>query len=277
MIYDITNPNASYNWLYKVLNIKKGSFIKEYCLSCNSDLDLFSKKYMTEINNIDLEKMEFMVFHVTTNDDECDEIKKFGLCDLKWVLKNNTKLNSFLIKHGIRFDIDARKMYVDNKEYSVDYEKYRYMDGLLKEEKALHNIGHKLYYDYQINSFLFCEDIYKYGVIHRAPEFLYTISAFNDRTYGLDLQWEKSCKPYVVQYKARFIDFAYFTFYGTTEDYLNDYHNNWIKLKRLLISRAVESSFGNSAYEIYVYMKPSTVINPNSILRCVQADEWRKR
>lgn len=31
----------------------------------------------------------------------------------------------------------------------------------------LDKIGHKLYYDYQINAFLFCEDIYDYSTINK--------------------------------------------------------------------------------------------------------------
>lgn len=146
----------------------------------------------------------------------------------------------------------------------------------MKQENKLHSIGHKLYYDHQINAFLFCEDINEYGSVHRAPEFLLTLSDFNKKTNDIDVKWEKISKPYVVKFKARFMEFAYFTFYGRLEDYMEDYNNHWIELKRWLFSKAIESSFSNSSSQIFGYMKPATVISPNNIIDYIPAEKWRE-
>lgn len=41
--YDITNPDASYDWLHSVLDIKKGNLISDYILECNNDFETFLK------------------------------------------------------------------------------------------------------------------------------------------------------------------------------------------------------------------------------------------
>ncbi len=273
--FDITNPDISYEWLHTVLDIKKGDLVSDYILECNNDFDTFFEKHLFEIKNMDIKQLELVVIHVTTNNDGCAEIRKNGLRDLKKVLQEENGLNIFLSEHGVQFDITDKRMYVNGMDYDIDYEKYRVLDRVAKRENVLHKIGHKIYCDFQVNGFFFCQDIYDYGTIHRAPEFLLTLSEFNKKTKGIDDEWEKASKPYVVKFKAKIVDFEYYTFYESEADYLQDYHNNWIGLKRWLFSRAVSSTFSDSASQIFAYMKPGRIIEPDRILKCIPADEWR--
>ena len=82
--------------------------------------------------------------------------------------------------------------------------------------------------------------------------------------------------PYVIKFKANLKDFAYFTFYDREEEYYTDQQNHWYKLRRKLVSRAVESAFSESASEIFAYMKQTTFISPDNILAYIPAEEWRK-
>ena len=66
MIYDITNPDASYDWLYSVLDIKKGDLISDYILECNKDFDTFFERHLSEVECMDINQLEIVVFHVTT-------------------------------------------------------------------------------------------------------------------------------------------------------------------------------------------------------------------
>ena len=90
----------------------------------------------------------------------------------------------------------------------------------------MHKIGHKIFYDFQVNGFLFSRDIYDYGTIHKAPEFLLTLSGFGKETAKVDDDWEAVSEPYVIKYKAKIADFEYYTFYEGQEEYLQDYHNS---------------------------------------------------
>lgn len=276
MYYDITNPDVSYYWLYKALHIKRDEFIETYVIECHNDFDTFYEKYRSIIDQIDVENLEIVAFQVTSSSDDCVDIKKYGLRNLQWVLNNDTNLNRFLKENHISFDIESKLMYIDNISYDVDFEKYRDLDVISKRGEQLYSIAHKLYYDFQINAFLFCKDIYDYSTIHETPEFLYTLSSLNEATKGIDVKWKEICKPYVVKFKSKLKDFAYFTFYGNERECKDDKKDNWSELRRLLISRAVESTFCDSASQIFVYMKPDTVIAPKNIIEYVPAEKWRK-
>lgn len=78
-----------------------------------------------------------------------------------------------------------------------------------KKEEALYKIGHKIYYDFQVNDFFFCQDIYDYGTIHRAPEFLLTLSGFGKEVASNASEWEELSQPYVVKFKARITEFLF--------------------------------------------------------------------
>ena len=276
MYYDITNPNASYDWLHETLQIKRGEFVETYIIECNNDFDTFYDKYRSVIDKIDIENLEIVAFHVTSCDDECAEIKRYGLRNLQWVLDNDTNLNRFLKEYNISFDIKRKQMRIQDMVYDVDFEKYIDLDLLSKRKEQLYWIGQKIYYDFQINAFLFCKDIYDYSTIHDAPEFLYTLSRLNELTRGIDTKWKEGCKPYVIKFKSKLKNFAHFTFYGNEKEYNEDRRENWHILRRLLISRAVESAFNDSASQIFAYMKPDTVVVPENILEYIPAEIWRK-
>ena len=159
MYYDITNPDASYYWLHEALQIKQGELIEIFVIKCHNDFDTFYDKYRQVIEKLDIENLEIVAYHVTTCNDECKEIKQYGLRNLQWVLSNNTGICRFLKEHSISFDIKRRLMYVGDACYDVDYEKYINLDMISRRKEQLHKIGHKLYYDFQINAFLFCKDI----------------------------------------------------------------------------------------------------------------------
>ena len=154
--------------------------------------------------------------------------------------------------------------------------KYKNLDVISKRNEKLHNIGHKVYYDFQINAFLFCEDIYNYSTIHEVPEFIFSLSSLNDETNELYIKWKSMCEPYVVKYKAKIKDFTYFTFYDSEMEYENDRQDNWKRLRKLLISRSIESMFSRSSSEIYAYMAPDTVVSGENIIEYIPAEEWRK-
>ena len=106
--YDITNPNTSFDWLHEVLHMKQGGLIDEYCLECHNDFDTFYEKYRSIIDKIDIENLEIVAFQVTSNSNDCADIKKYGLRNLQWVLSNDTELNRFLDENHICFDIEKK-------------------------------------------------------------------------------------------------------------------------------------------------------------------------
>lgn len=177
----------------------------------------------------------------------------------------------------LQYEMNEECAYITHLDHEyVFYTVDEYENRISKRGEQLYRIGHKLYYDFQINAFLFCKDIYDYSTIHETPEFFYTLSSLNEVTKGIDKKWKKICKSYVVKFTSKLKDFAYFTFYENEREYMDDKQNNWSALRRLLISKAVESAFGDSASQIFAYMKPDTVIAPENIIEYVPAEKWRK-
>lgn len=126
--YDITNPDAAYEWLYSVLDMKRGDFISDYVLESRNDFDTFFERHMKEAERLDIDQLELVAIHVTTNRDGCAEIKKNGLRDLKKVLQEKTELSTFLREKNIWFDIPSKTMYVNGKAFGIDYQKYTNLD-----------------------------------------------------------------------------------------------------------------------------------------------------
>ena len=275
--YDITNPDAAYEWLYSVLDMKRGDFISDYVLESRNDFDTFFVRHLKEAERLDIDQLEFVAIHVTTNGDDCAEIKKNGLKDLQKVLQEETELSMFLKKRGIWFDIPSKIMHIDDKNFDIDYKKYTNWDRMIKQVDALYSIGRKIFYDHQVNGFLFSRDVYDYGTIHEAPEFLLTLSEFDRDTVGINDEWAAASKPYVIKYRAKITEFEYYTFYEGQEDYLQDYHNGWIGLKKILFQEAVRSAFSELSSDVYAYMKPERIIEPARIIECIPAEEWQDR
>ena len=275
--YDITNPDAAYEWLYSVLDMKRGDFISDYVLESRNDFDTFFVRHLKEAERLDIDQLEFVAIHVTTNGDDCAEIKKNGLKDLQKVLQEETELSMFLKKRGIWFDIPSKIMHIDDKNFDIDYKKYTNWDRMIKQVDALYSIGRKIFYDHQVNGFLFSKDVYDYGTIHEAPEFLLTLSEFDKDTVGINDEWAAASKPYVIKYRAKITEFEYYTFYEGQEDYLQDYHNGWIGLKKTLFQKAVRGAFSELSSDVYAYMKPGRIIEPARIIECIPAEEWQDR
>ena len=119
MYYDITNPDASYYWLHELLQMQSGEFIEEYIINCHNDFEEFFEKYSSVINNIDIENLELVAFHVTSNSNQCEDIKKYGLHNLQWVLSNDTDLNRFLKENNVKFDVKSKVMYIGDVAYII--------------------------------------------------------------------------------------------------------------------------------------------------------------
>ena len=128
-------------------------------MECHRDSGDFCDKYRTEIEKIEIEKLEMIAFQVTSSSDECADIKKYGLRNLQWVLSNDTNLSRFLKDKHIKFDINNKLMYIGDTAYDINYEKYQDLDLISYRNEQLYNIGHKIYYDFQINAFMFYKDI----------------------------------------------------------------------------------------------------------------------
>lgn len=273
MYYDITTPDTAYAWIYDTLQVNQGMLLEHYLIDCNKDKDSFCEMYADQIEKIDIENLEIVAFQVTSNGDNCESVKKHGIRNLQWVLSNETEINKMFQRNGISFDVEQRIMYIDGKKYDIDYNKYR--GRVLIGEDELASIARKIYYDFQINAFLFCKDIDDYSVICRTPEFLFNMAEFSNKAKRIEDIWAEQNKAYVIKYKAKITDFAYFTFYESEATYCEDQLNGYRYLKNRLVSLAMDGMHGELSDDEFAYMCPDAVVLPENILEIVPAEEWR--
>lgn len=273
MYYDITTPDAAYYWIYDTLQISQGKLLEIYLLKCNKDINLFCEMYAEKIEKMDIENIEIIAFQVTSNSDNCESVKKYGIRNLQWILSNDTELNKLLQRNGIFFNVEQKIMCINGKKYDIDYNKYR--DGSVGRKEKLESIAHKIFYDFQINAFLFCKDIADYSVIYRMPEFLFTLAQFSKEAKLVEDIWTEQNETYIVKYKARMEEFAWFTFYGNEMEFCDDRNKNYQHLKNKLVALAIDGMHGELPDDVFAYMKQDTVILPENILEIIPAGEWR--
>ncbi|RDW16581.1 hypothetical protein CWR48_16195 [Oceanobacillus arenosus] len=110
--------------------------------------------------------------HVTTNNDECSSIKKYGLINLQQAILLDTPLNKYLQNHGVQIDLAKKQIHYKGEIYEIAKD-YR---GLAGRDSA-EWVSFKLFEDYQINSFFSSENVLNYGGnVNENPEFLYNLA-----------------------------------------------------------------------------------------------------
>lgn len=203
MLFDIRTPDTAYYFLQEFLGVPFQDFIREYIIECNSDFDEFWNRWVDRVQNINIDDLEYIALHVTSNNDNCLEIKTNGIKNLQLVLSEATNLKALLLAHGIRFDIEKKLLYADQRVIDIDYEKYRGQYGLSPIEKKIERVAHKIYYDYQVNAFFSNNDVCDYGtLIHQRPEFLYNLIELFPQLKAIEDEWIEKNKGYIITYQT---------------------------------------------------------------------------
>ena len=113
-LFDGTNENTVRSSLANIFNLTLDNFnvyfnffmINYYHLNKTSDKDSveeFTKLFsFSDINNIKFDYIN--IFHLTTQDKELFDLKRYGLTDLKNVLTNDTLHKIFLERKDIKFE-----------------------------------------------------------------------------------------------------------------------------------------------------------------------------
>lgn len=206
IIFDITTPQKAMEFL--LTNLRFSNFVElsnEFNVNCERDLDVFAERNLYTLDIIDIFNVHFIAFHVTGSIDNCDEIKRNGICNLQYVLSQETKLKELLNKVSVCFNIPEQKVIINGNEYNINYDYYRTLGcRLTPQEKALKNIAHKVYYDYGINGFWYCEHPEDYGTdIHKRPEILLTLSEAIPQTSIIGESWKENSVAYKIFFYAK--------------------------------------------------------------------------
>lgn len=280
IIFDVTNCESSLKFLEKFLQIDSNK-IYDFIKANKEDYNIhdFIEINKIDINKLNLEEVQVVVLHVTSNNDNCEAIKKYGLLNLQQTLTMDTPLKKYLSNYNIEFDISNNIMWVKGEAHEVKYD--RNSDEFDNCKKKLNDVARKIYFDYQINGFLSVQDYKGYGGrVHKRPEFLNNLKKIFKGGEVLESNWVECCKHYIIRFKVPIDQFAYYTFYSDMYDYKEDYETKE-ELKTWLIDKAMYVIwsyyyYNNGPSEFVAYMKPEVNIPFSNceIIACVQEDEF---
>jgi hypothetical protein len=231
IVYDITNLNAAINSLGEYLNLSERQIVKyiaENKMTYNTTdfLDYF---------NIDDEilldsELNLVALHVTTNNDKCESIKKYGLLNLQQAIIQDTPLSKYLKSQGVHIDIKQKEVHFRGKVYNI-FKEYK---GIRNRDRDF--VPYKLYEDYQINSFLSYDNVLDYGV-QNVPEFLQSLSNLL-KSNDLQFNWIKQqSKCYVIKFVTSISNCANDTFYSGDDGSLNSNDFKYLDYEELVFMK----------------------------------------
>ena len=258
MIYfDITNKDKALEFLSQFTRVAKENIIEfindniiqtDICTDVTKvNVNNFCKIFNIQSKGFDTENVLLCAIHYTSNFDQCQSIRNFGLRDLQFTLSHNTPLNNFLNEHDIKFDIEKKSMTANGNNYNIEYVDY-------SSDKPITHIARKIYYDNQLSCFFNIRDITDYlGFVHLRPEILYNI----DELLKTDLshEWHRRCKGYEIKFFGKINEFTEYSFQ-------NERLSNADNMIEMALSVISDCACG----EVFAYLKPDTVIPFENII-----------
>ncbi len=267
MIVDIRTPDYAFDSLLNFLDISDRDFINTYA-KFQKDIDKVWKEFINCVETKSIKDIEFIAFQVTSNSNNCAEIKKNGIRNLQWVLSNLSDLRNIFAEHEIYFDIKNKKMFYKTDIINIDYAYYCGENNLSSREKKFKEISRKIYNDCQATVFFSMNDVKKYGTrIHERPEFIYTFIKAFPELKDIETEWFKKSSGYIITFRINFEQLLWFTFCDVEYDCLDESERNEI-LKKWIFSNLIRRSFEHldDYTQIIAYIKPEALIKPEQII-----------
>lgn len=269
MRFDLRSCDSAYEFVLNVMDMSSDEYVTELLINSRNDFEIFWKRNIEQIKNVDFSDLQIMAFHVVGTLDECKEIRKNGLMNLQEVLKRDTVLSRMLNKCGIVFDIENRILNCNGKCYNIDYDRYHNKHFFNEIDKRLDSIAHRVYYDFCVNGFLLNDNISNYGTnIHERPEFLMTLIELSDEVRKLDEYWRKHSRGYIVNFYVTLDQISRFNF--DLDEWRDPPYDGWdgldddMKIKKWTLFHAMDRANDDLDMQ-FLYVKDDVVIPPNQI------------
>ncbi|WP_346836031.1 hypothetical protein [Paenibacillus polymyxa] len=277
--YDITTYENSLFSLSQFTKQGKGD-IEDYILlnSHEFSADHFLKEFQIDESNLLENDLWLTSLHVTTNNDNCTSLKKYGLINLQQAISLDTPFKHYLKEFGITFDLIQRSFNYKSNTYDISREFNAFSTDT--NELQLQNIAYKLYEDHQVNGFFSYDNVLTYGgYVNKRPEFLLNLSSLL-KLPNLVYNWERNNKCYVIKFIVPINDYIDWTFINKSELlYLDQEEIDITKRKWLInetLSNIYEGFFHQTLRDIYSYLRPNLNIPSSNFVKIYTEDEYLK-
>ena len=139
MIFDITNKKKALKTLANYLHLEE-SWIEKYVDDHQLDYDAvhFLEDANIDPSSLSLDHLQLIGMHLTSNDDECLNIKKYGLQDLYHVLEKNLGLASFLKELGMSFDLNQQTFHYQDQIVSLLEPSWEEIKNKIYDQSVVH-------------------------------------------------------------------------------------------------------------------------------------------
>ena len=205
---------------------------------------------------LDMNNVEVCGYHYLGSVDECRDIKKYGLLNLRDAVSYDTALAKAFKKTGVVFDFEKMLItFKNNQAFSINSNNHQ---GLLSTPMG--KIALRFSKDYGISSFLYTENPKQYGTdIHSKPEIISTFALMANDFQCLDEWWSTNSKGYCVRFSANIgkVDLEE-TFNLKSDASLEIILNSMISLARERIS--------GSPSDYYLILKQDAHIPPEQLI-----------
>lgn len=268
---DLTNLNSALQSLAELIDVPVLELEIFIYKNLNGEEDLIEKilqRYDVNLNSISIKKLFFKVLHVTTSNDECYEIKKYGLLNLQEAIKQDTYISRYLKAKGIKIDFDNELIIYKD----IAYKKEECTDKKLK--LCFTKIFSE--YHYPINGFLYGDNPLNYaGGIKKRPEIIHNLADIFD--CSIEKDWIKNTSCYIIVFKASVYDFDYVTL-NLEENYEELCEEINMKIKFELISYIIklicDLLLNNHSRDKYAYMKKNYKVLPKNIIEIIGVNDF---
>lgn len=259
MIYDIRNSELAIETLINLTNVPKDVWINSFRDVKKTDYVQIVEWLINEyrIKELNCDDIDFIFSHITTSNNACESIKKYGLLDLResYLLKDS-ELRKMLDSNGIEIDIENKLLKYKNNTFDINFEIDCPSSDIV--ERLAWKIGYKFYFDYNICGFLTLENSAYSGNIHKRPEILLNIDQLLD--LQLSKKWASETIAYEVVTKVR----------GDLIDDEGSNNSRWISY----LCKAYDISFCGQTENI-ILLKRGVKIPKENVLEIKKFSKWK--
>lgn len=262
---DLTSFGAAHQTFTELFGIEdEVSLISDYYLSRDRDevtLADFMRFAGITKNPLEHKSMNLASLHVTTNEDSCEAIRKYGLLDLQRAVVEETSLKHFLQEHGISIFPDQYLLKHNGNIYNLNPHSTGYASD--NERGLLDYISYKLYRDYPVCGFISSNNVLGYGgMVNRRPEFLNNVSRLLDLP-ELVSGWERRTTTYILKFRISLARYES----PSEVNYIGD----------LIVKTVFDYLFhGGPACDVYSFLKNGEIVLPEEIIEFFTVEEFNR-